>query len=182
MSNQDALNVLIDMCAELCVCKDDEDRFDLAVRSLREVGALSSEELEDNPHFDTLEDLSDSLASNNGAPWFSLGRIEQGAAEDMVGQDSPWGEIQQASVIGIGIVVVDTASHGGIHLTPQRQRQMPANMRQEWYETDCEVPHVLQRFWREVKPNMRAMKWNILKGSVDAMCEHYPWKGQGLSR
>ncbi len=67
-------------------------------------------------------------------------------------QDSPWGEVQTATVLATGIVFVDTAGHGGIKLSPERIAQMPegARKRSGWYEEDCESLWPFHRFWDEL--------------------------------
>lgn len=54
--------------------------------------------------------------------------------------NSPWGSVDYAEEIAPGIWAVSTASHGGIKLSPQRQRAMPDYMRRKggWYEQDCD--------------------------------------------
>ena len=56
------------------------------------------------------------------------------------GDSSPWGSIQYAKKLAPGIVSVGTASHGGIHLSPELNAAMPTAFRGEsgWYEEDCE--------------------------------------------
>ena len=60
---------------------------------------------------------------------------------------TPWGPSQDAEVIADGITFHSTASHGGIHLSPTRQAQMPAYFRDTfaggpWYEEDCDYVRV----------------------------------------
>lgn len=54
---------------------------------------------------------------------------------------TPWGSAQTARMLAPGIGMVSTAGHGGIKLSPERQRQVPAYMRCEggWYEEDCQA-------------------------------------------
>jgi hypothetical protein len=57
------------------------------------------------------------------------------------GMRTPWGSAQTARVLAPGIGLVSTAGHGGIKLTAERNRQVPAYMRRDggWYEEDCEA-------------------------------------------
>ena len=56
---------------------------------------------------------------------------------------TPWGPAQSQSLVAPGITRVDTASHGGYHLSADRVRQVPvcitpfAGSRQ-WYEEDSD--------------------------------------------
>lgn len=64
-----------------------------------------------------------------------------------VGGSSPWGTIQHVTELADGIVSVSTAGHGGIWITSERERQIPANVRAiarqyapaNWYEEDCDA-------------------------------------------
>lgn len=67
-------------------------------------------------------------------------------SEPTVRSHSPWGPIQSATVLAPGIVSVSTAGHGGIWLSPEREAQIPENVRaiarqyapSPWYEEDCD--------------------------------------------
>lgn len=65
---------------------------------------------------------------------------------------SPWGEIQYADHIAPGIASVGTAGHGGIKLSPERNRHVPAGVRRAsgWYEEDCEQHAVCYTFPEEM--------------------------------
>ncbi len=54
---------------------------------------------------------------------------------------SPWGRIQWLEHMATGIDSVDTAGHGGIKLSRERNAAMPKEFRQSggWYEEDCEA-------------------------------------------
>lgn len=58
----------------------------------------------------------------------------------MAPTSSPWGAVQNSRQIARGIVEVDTASHGGIHLSPTLNAKVHAAWRDPkgWYEEDCE--------------------------------------------
>lgn len=57
---------------------------------------------------------------------------------------SPWGAVQHITQLAEGIVMVSTASHGGIKLSAERYAAMPAAFRETgyskggWYEEDCD--------------------------------------------
>lgn len=61
-------------------------------------------------------------------------------------QHSPWGKPQSTTIIIPGILIVTTASHGGIHVNPTYQKRIPAYMRSAngWYEEDSQwsIPYV----------------------------------------
>lgn len=52
---------------------------------------------------------------------------------------SPWGRPDDAQEIAPGIWSISTPSHGGIHLSPERNAAMPSSIRAEnaFYEEDC---------------------------------------------
>lgn len=58
---------------------------------------------------------------------------------------TPWGHPQQQTQIGEGIIVVATAGHGGIHLSPARWQEFRQHFPtfkpfagQQWLEEDCD--------------------------------------------
>ena len=53
--------------------------------------------------------------------------------------NTPWGAAQGATVYAEGIVEYSTASHGGFHLSPERNAAVHPTLRSEggWYEEDC---------------------------------------------
>jgi len=53
---------------------------------------------------------------------------------------TPWGPSQGSNKIATGIMFYHTARHGGVHLSPKRNAQVPDYMRAAdgWYEEDCE--------------------------------------------
>lgn len=53
---------------------------------------------------------------------------------------TPWGPSQGSNKIATGIMFYHTAGHGGVHLSPKRNIQVPEYMRTAdgWYEEDCE--------------------------------------------
>lgn len=77
---------------------------------------------------------------------------------------SPWGKVQHLSILAPGIVSVSTASHGGIWLSPDRERRIPpaghAIARQyapaQWYEEDCDACIVAVCFAAELSPEFVA--------------------------
>ena len=60
--------------------------------------------------------------------------------------------MQTAEELADGVVLVTTASHGGVWLAPERLAQMPDGERAAdgWYEEDCEMAYVLRRFRDEI--------------------------------
>lgn len=66
---------------------------------------------------------------------------------------SPWGPVQQADCLAPGIWQVMTASHGGILLSAERQRAMPAALALDGaaYEEDCDWALVILAFEDELR-------------------------------
>lgn len=54
---------------------------------------------------------------------------------------TPWGPSQTEETIVPGVIVVDTAGHGGVKLDRVRNAKVPKSCRTRggWYEEDCEV-------------------------------------------
>jgi len=66
---------------------------------------------------------------------------------------SPWGRIQSQRSICEGILLVETAGHGGFYVEPSRLAELPDNVRYakrfnsgSWYEEDCEAYIVIVAF------------------------------------
>lgn len=57
------------------------------------------------------------------------------------GSRTPWGTADSVHHMAPGIVSVSTPGHGGVKLSPERNRKIPTALRQAsgWYEEDCEV-------------------------------------------
>jgi hypothetical protein len=58
-----------------------------------------------------------------------------------VGSRTPWGTADWVTPMAPGIVSVSTPGHGGVKLSPERNRKIPIALRQAsgWYEEDCDV-------------------------------------------
>lgn len=88
---------------------------------------------------------------------------------------SPWGHIQTATHIAEGIIMVHTASHGGMHLSADRLAKMPACLLKphhnycpfSWFEEDCEVALVMLAF----PDDFTADEYN---GAVETLYYFYP--------
>ena len=72
-----------------------------------------------------------------------------------VGKNSPWGIVQDEEVIADGIVLVTTASHGGIWVSPELLGRVQEAMRDytaywsgssQWFEEDCAAQCVVVSF------------------------------------
>lgn len=62
-----------------------------------------------------------------------------GRAQMRSSANTPWGGAQSATAYAEGIVEYATASHGGFHLSPERNAAVHPTLRSEggWYEEDC---------------------------------------------
>lgn len=73
------------------------------------------------------------------------GRPADGALGDVAnvreGSRTPWGTAQWVAHTAPGAVQVSTAGHGGIKLSPERNKMIPPALRNSsgWYEEDCEA-------------------------------------------
>jgi transposase-like protein len=63
---------------------------------------------------------------------------------------TPWGMADNAERLAEGITSYSTPSHGGIRLSWERQKQLPAGVKNflqniEWWEEDCDwcVPYIV---------------------------------------
>ena len=74
-------------------------------------------------------------------------------ADNRIPASSPWGEVQYGTVLADGIISVGTAGHGGVRISQDRWRQMPAALRlgrRRWFEEDCEAALVALAFADEL--------------------------------
>lgn len=91
---------------------------------------------------------------------------------------TPWGAAQHWKELGPGVWQCDTASHGGIWLSPQRLRLIPEGGRrfaaawshghgQAWFEEDCAALQVIAAF-PELFPHIpEADRENIARQAAD---------------
>lgn len=65
-----------------------------------------------------------------------------------MGTSTIWGTADCSMKIARGIVSYSTPSHGGFHLSPTRQAEMPEVLKIEsgWYEEDCDWCLVVMAF------------------------------------
>lgn len=89
---------------------------------------------------------------------FRYSRDEPTGTSLKEGSRSPWGEIQHVEHVADGVSSVSTAGHGGLKLDPERNKEIPAELRNNdgWYEEDTEAtivgwvkpeafPHIMER-------------------------------------
>ena len=66
------------------------------------------------------------------------------------GMNTPWGAAQDVEELAPGIVMVSTASHGGIYVSPIHMEKMvkwPSPfLGNEFYEEDCDAAYVIVSF------------------------------------
>jgi len=82
----------------------------------------------------------DDITLEDTRHWGSTGITE--------GSRTPWGEAQRVEDIAPGITFAPTAGHGGIKLSPERNREIHPALRNRnaWYEEDCDRHIVAMRF------------------------------------
>lgn len=80
--------------------------------------------------------------------------------KDYYPRQTPWGPPQDVEIIAPGIVRIDTAGHGGVWLSPERNKHVPLRVRRGtfcqngldgWYEEDCDAAKVPRYFPVEFK-------------------------------
>ncbi len=75
-----------------------------------------------------------------------------------MGTSTPWGMSDYSEKVAPGIVWYSTPSHGGYHLSPGRQLEMPIAFKTEsrredgWYEEDCNWCLVVVAFSSHFQP------------------------------
>ncbi len=93
--------------------------------------------------------------------------------------DSPWGLVQHQTIIAPGITQVSTAGHGGILLSPERQKAMPNVLRCEHasYEEDCAWALVALAFPEEFEAHYASLPWyqgDIIESAKATVRNFYP--------
>jgi hypothetical protein len=75
---------------------------------------------------------------------------------------SPWGYIEETTRLADGIYFVSTASHGGIWLSRERQKEIgrksPFLKSAEWWEEDCDWAIPAYYFQHEIKATGHAVR------------------------
>ncbi len=90
---------------------------------------------------------------------------------------TPWGPSQGSNQIARGIMFYYTAGHGGVHLSPTRNIQVPEYMRNAdgWYEEDCEWSLAAVVFMDEFLANDENMTADKYRSTVeDTFKNWYP--------
>ena len=97
-------------------------------------------------------------------------------------QNSPWGRVQKQQEILPGIIVVHTAGHGGIWLSPERQAQLPAWAleisssycpKPMWWEEDCESQVIMYVFFEEIEKRHGAFPGFLSKEKLGAYIQQF---------
>lgn len=78
---------------------------------------------------------------------------------------TPWGPSQTSRQVAPGIIDYTTAGHGGIHVSPSLNAEIPECLRQSdgWYEEDCEWAIVAYVFPQYFPPEHVKMALDTLK-------------------
>lgn len=86
-------------------------------------------------------DISLGEPENAGADWGDVSNIQEGSR-------TPWGVAQYVSHPAPGIVQASAPGHGGVKLSPERNKTIPPALRRSsgWYEEDCEASIVGMHF------------------------------------
>ena len=100
-----------------------------------------------------------------------------------MGRFTPWGEADGQETLAEGIISYSTPSHGGIYLSPERVKQLPAGLKNflndlRWWEEDCDwcVPYIIfkddiQRYGTAYKfTENLAAAYNTAKRFHPAIC------------
>ena len=86
---------------------------------------------------------------------------------------TPWGPSQHVERYGVGITSYSTANHGGFHVSPTLQAEMPEHLRLEggWYEEDCDWARVVVAFPERFPGEMVTQADDTLKAWAPAAWE-----------
>ena len=103
-----------------------------------------------------------------------------------IGSASPWGRVNHLQQITEGIAWVSTPSHGGIKLSAERNKQMPAAFKVAggWYEEDCEASKVIAVFPDHFDPkdvDAAIKKYIKPEQLVEVMADQYGQAQKGIN-
>lgn len=92
-----------------------------------------------------------------------------GTVSVLAGSRTPWGPAQHVERIADGISFASCAGHGGIKVSAERNRQIPAPLRNSggWYEEDCEYLIVARTF----PEAFQSQSYWAAKGADDTFAE-----------
>ncbi|MHA3724210.1 DUF7007 domain-containing protein [Leucobacter sp. HY1910] len=98
---------------------------------------------------------------------------ETGVAE---GSHTPWGKADQVNHPAPGISVVHTPSHGGVKLSPERNREIPAALRESagWYEEDCDAAIPLYYFTDDMAGDFKSSPAELRAGAAESIRNWHP--------
>ncbi len=94
-------------------------------------------------------------------------------------KNSPWGPVQDSFELAAGIVEVSTASHGGIWLSAERQKEIGRYEGNflgsiEWWEEDCDWAVPFAFFSRDIRAYGTAYRFeDNLKAAVATVRHHH---------
>jgi len=88
-----------------------------------------------------------------------------------MGTSTPWGVADDSERIAKGIMRYGTPGHGGYHLSPARQAEMPAalliggmpDIARGWYEEDCDWARIALAFPQFFNGLACAAAWETLR-------------------
>ena len=105
------------------------------------------------------------VANENGDPEATLGTsgvsaVNWGQTGITKKSRTPWGAPQDITENAPGITTVGTPGHGGTKLSKERNRLIPASLRQSsgWYEEDCEAA-IVGMYFPEAYPHWTQEKF-----------------------
>lgn len=86
------------------------------------------------------------LAADAAAHRAEIARWGQNSVQ--IGSRTPWGAADSVTEVAPGIDTVGTSGHGGVKLSPGRNKMIPLPLRNSsgWYEEDCEINIPLRYF------------------------------------
>lgn len=124
--------------SEQNVRRDTVGRFDEHTRSAPEAQLAVADS--DCARCESPATSDDGLCDRHTLRWGSLTLKE--------GSRTPWGAASTVTHVAPGIAVADTPGHGGVKLSPERNREIPSALRNPsgWYEEDCEINIPLHYF------------------------------------
>lgn len=90
------------------------------------------------------------------------------------GSRTPWGTADHVDHVADGIAVAGTPGHGGIKLSPERNAEIPAALRNKsgWYEEDCES-NIVGMYHPEAFPHYKGGDQEAIREACESSVKNW---------
>ena len=126
---------------------------------------------EDRKRSNWNDDTDHELTAEETEDYFRMARLKVHGTDPQLsaGSRTPWGSAQQVEFPAQGVAVVHTEGHGGIKLSPERNKAIAPALRNAsgWYEEDSES-HIVAMYHPDAFGHRNDGNWNDTRASAEA--------------